>query len=111
MPSSKPKCVDPPHDAKSRFSFGTLERSDLILVDPLDLSDAVEVLEKKLESTAKRNDKDYAESAAALDFIPLTIVQEHEPSDERCPKYTPDASFGHANSQYPTVLIKTSYSK
>ena len=34
----------------------------------------------------------------------------HEPIDERYPKYTRDASFARANSQYPFV-IETSYSQ
>ncbi|MCJ1278041.1 hypothetical protein MMC21_005855 [Puttea exsequens] len=51
------------------------ERNDLIPVDPMDPSNAVKLLEKKLESTGQRNDKDYIELAAALEFMPLAIVQ------------------------------------
>lgn len=35
----------------------------------------------------------------------------HEALDERYPKHTPDASFAHAYSQYPSVVIETSYSQ
>ena len=35
----------------------------------------------------------------------------HEDIDERYPKHTPDASFAHASSQYPSVMIETSYSQ
>ena len=35
----------------------------------------------------------------------------HEPIDERYPKYTPDASFARADSQYPSIVIETSYSQ
>ena len=38
-------------------------------------SNAVELLKKKLESTEQRNDKDLVELAAALEFMPLAIVQ------------------------------------
>ena len=33
----------------------------------------------------------------------------HEAIDERYPKHTPDASFAHAHSQYPSLVIETSY--
>ena len=51
------------------------EWNDLIPVDPMAASNAVELLEKKLESTEQRNDKDHVELAAALEFMPLAIVQ------------------------------------
>ena len=35
----------------------------------------------------------------------------HEPIDGRYPKHTPDASFAHAGSQYPSIVIETSYSQ
>ncbi len=35
----------------------------------------------------------------------------HEAIDERYPKHSPDASFAHAHSQYPSVVIETSYSQ
>ena len=33
----------------------------------------------------------------------------HEAIDERYPKHTSDASFAHAHSQYPSLVIETSY--
>ena len=51
------------------------ERNDLVPVDPMARSNAVELLEKKLESTEQRNNKDHVELAAALEFMPLAIVQ------------------------------------
>lgn len=51
------------------------EWNDLIPVDLMTPSNAVELLKKKLESTEQRNDKDLVELAAALDFMPLAIVQ------------------------------------
>lgn len=35
----------------------------------------------------------------------------HEPINERYPKHTPDASFAHADSQYPSLVIEKSYSQ
>ena len=51
------------------------ERNDLIPVEPMVSSNAVELLEKKLESREQRNNKDHVELAAALEFMPLAIVQ------------------------------------
>ena len=41
----------------------------------MDLFNAIKLLKKKLELTGQRNNKNYAELAAALEFIPLAIVQ------------------------------------
>ena len=35
----------------------------------------------------------------------------HEPINQRYPKHTPDASFAHARSQYPSIVVETSYSQ
>ena len=51
------------------------EQNDLVLIDPMDESDAVELLEKKLESIGRKSIEEYVELAAALEFIPLAIVQ------------------------------------
>ena len=51
------------------------EWNDLIPVDLMALSNAVELLEKKLKLTEQRNDKDHMELAAVLEFMPLAIVQ------------------------------------
>lgn len=34
-----------------------------------------------------------------------------EPINDRYPKHTPDASFAHADSQYPSIIMETSYSQ
>jgi len=34
-----------------------------------------------------------------------------KPINDRYPKHTPDASFAHADSQYPSIIIETSYSQ
>ena len=45
-------------------------------------------------------------------FTELDVyLYEHEPIDECHPKYTPDASFARADSQYPSIIIETSYSQ
>ena len=62
------------------------ERNDLIPVDPMDASNAVELLNKKLESTGQRNDKDLVELAAALEFMPLAIVQAASYISQRVPR-------------------------
>lgn len=41
----------------------------------MDASNAVELLEKKLESIGQKNNKDYKELAVILEFMPLAIVQ------------------------------------
>lgn len=51
------------------------ELDDFIRVDPIDPSNAIKLLEKKLESTGQINKKDYIELAAILKFMPLAIVQ------------------------------------
>ena len=35
----------------------------------------------------------------------------YEAIDDQYPKHTPDASFAHADSQYPSIVIETSYSQ
>ena len=50
------------------------ELNELIPVDPMDASNAVELLDKKLELTGKTHDKGHVELAATLEFMPLAIV-------------------------------------
>lgn len=71
---------------KSALKF--LERNDLIPVGPINASNAVELLDKKLESIGQRNDKDYRELAAALEFIPLAIVQTASYIFQLSPRYS-----------------------
>ena len=54
--------------------------------------------------------------ATALDLVRSESTSDvylygHEAIDERYPKQSPDASFAHAHSQYPSVVIETSYSQ
>lgn len=39
------------------------------------------------------------------------ILYGHRPTNGRYPKRSPDASFAHADSQYPSLTIETSYSQ
>ena len=64
------------------------ERNDLIPVDPMDASNAVQLLDKKLESTGQRDDKDLVELAAALEFMPLAIVQAASYISQLSPRYS-----------------------
>ena len=64
------------------------ERNDLIPVDSMDAPNAVEFLDKKLEPIAQRNDKDLGELAAALEFMPLAIVQAASYTSQRSPRYS-----------------------
>lgn len=52
----------------------------------MDASNAVELLDKKLESTGQRNDKDHIELVAALEFMPLAIVQAAAYISQRAPR-------------------------
>jgi len=65
-----------------------LERNDLISIDPMDASNAVELLNKKLESTGQSNDKNHIELAAALEFMPLAIVQATTYISQRASRYS-----------------------
>ena len=54
--------------------------------------------------------------AAVLDLVRSESTSDvylygHEAIDECYPKHSPDASFAHAKSQYPSVVIETSYSQ
>ena len=51
------------------------ERDDLITIDPMDVFNVVELLDKKLESTGQWNDKNHIELIEALEFMLLAIVQ------------------------------------
>ena len=74
---------------RSRESALTLaDRKELISVDPMGACNAVELLNKKLESTGQKNDKDHAELAAILDFMPLAIIQAASYISERSPRYS-----------------------
>ena len=72
----------------------------------------VQEIGSQLTSVA-RGDTDIA---AALDLVRSESTSDvylygREPINERYPKHTPDASFAHADSQYPSIVIETSYSQ
>ena len=54
--------------------------------------------------------------AAVLDLVRSESTSDvylygYEAIDDQYPKHTPDASFAHAHSQYPSIVIETSYSQ
>ena len=72
----------------------------------------VQEIASQLKSVA-RGDTDIA---AVLDLVKSesnsdVYLYGHEAIDERYPKHSPDVSFAHAKSQYPSVVIETSYSQ
>ncbi|MDI1492406.1 MAG: hypothetical protein OHK93_003620 [Ramalina farinacea] len=71
---------------KSALEFS--EQNELIQVDPMDASNAIELLDKKLESIGQRNDKDLVELAAILEFMPLAIVQAASYISQLSPRYS-----------------------
>ena len=64
------------------------ERDDLITIDPMDVFNAVELLDKKLESTGQWNDKDHIELTDALEFMLLAIVQAASYISQLSPRYS-----------------------
>ena len=54
----------------------------------MDASNVVELLDKKLESTGQRNDKDFLELAAALELMPLAIIQAASYISQLPPRYS-----------------------
>ena len=62
------------------------EESDIIAVEPMDDTHALTLLEKKLGEQMDRDDT--AELAAALEFMPLAIVQAAAYIRQRVPRYS-----------------------
>ncbi len=72
----------------------------------------VQEIRSQLKSVARGN----TDIAAVVDLVRSESTSDvylygHEPIDERYPRHTPDASFAHANSQYPSIVIETSCSQ
>ena len=72
----------------------------------------VQEIGSQLKSVA-RGDTDIA---AVLDLVKSESTADvylygYEAIDDQYPKHTPDASFAHADSQYPSIVIETSYSQ
>ncbi len=73
-----------------------------------------EFVVEEIRSQLRRVDK-HDEIAAIVDMVRSETISDvylygHEPIKGRYPKRSPDASLAHANSQYPSVIIETSYS-
>ncbi len=72
----------------------------------------VQEIGSQLKSVTRRG----TDIAAVLNLVRSESTSDvylygHEAIDERYPKHSPDASFAHAKSQYPSVVIETSYSQ
>ena len=74
----------------------------------------IELLVQEIGSQLKIVAREDTDIATVLDLVRSgstsdIYLYEHEAIDERYPKHTPDASFAHAHSQYPSLVIETSY--
>ena len=72
----------------------------------------VQEIASQLKSVAGRD----TDIATVLDLVKSesssdVYLYEYEAIDERYPKHSPDASFAHTSSQYPSIVIETSYSQ
>lgn len=72
----------------------------------------VQEIGSQLESVARGN-KDVATivNQVRSESTSNVYLYGDEPINDRYPKHTPDASFAHADSQYPSIIIETSYSQ
>ena len=71
---------------------------------------------QKIKSQLKSVAREDTDIAAVLDLVRSESTSDvylyrHEAIDERYSKHSLDASFAHAKSQYPSVVIETSYSQ
>lgn len=76
----------------------------------------IELVAQKIGSQLKSVSRRNTDITAILTLIRSESTSDvylyrHEAIDERYPKQSPDASFAHAKSQYPSVVIETSYSQ
>jgi hypothetical protein len=78
-----------------------VEERDIIAVEPMDEEHAVALFEKKLSTQANRTD--IVELVAALEFMPLAVVQAASYISQRAPR--------HSVQQYIEKLQKTDKSK
>ena len=72
----------------------------------------VQEVASQLKSVSRRD----TDIAAVLDLVRSESSSDvyfygHKAIDERYPKHSPDASFAHAKSQYPSIVIETLYSQ
>ena len=68
-------------------AIGLVEESEIIPVKPMEGEDAVMLFKKKLGTES--NSRQLAELAAALEFMPLAIVQAAAYIKQRAPRYSP----------------------
>ena len=69
-----------------------------------------ELVVQEIGSQLKSVAREDTDIAAVLDLVRSestsgVYLYGHEAVNERYPKHTPDASFAHAHSQYPSVMI------
>jgi hypothetical protein len=69
----KPEWIDPDDDISREVALKLVEQRDIITVTPMDKAHALALFGKKLG--AQGDSKDIAELAAAVEFMPLAIVQ------------------------------------
>ncbi|KAI9691661.1 MAG: hypothetical protein M1822_007732 [Bathelium mastoideum] len=65
-----------------------VQKNDIIPVNPMDEANAVQLLNRKLKSRLVKNNKDDAELVAALEFLPLAIVQAAVHISQLAPQYS-----------------------
>ncbi|KAI9659505.1 MAG: hypothetical protein M1821_001763 [Bathelium mastoideum] len=65
-----------------------VQKNDIIPVNPMDEANAVQLLNRKLKSRLVKNNKDDAELVAALEFLPLAIVQAAVHISQLAPRYS-----------------------
>ena len=75
-----------------------------------------ELVVQEIGSQLKIVAREDTDIATVLDLVRSESTSDvylygHEAIDERYPKHSPDASFAHAKSQCPSVVIETSYSQ
>ena len=86
-------------------ALGLVEESEIIPVKPMEGEDAVTLFKKKLGTES--NNPQLAELAAALEFMPLAIVQAAAYIKQRAPRYSPQQYLEefHKNDKRKTSLL------
>jgi len=75
-----------------------------------------EMVAEEIRSQLRDFKREHTETAAIVDKLTSETTSDvylhgHGPVNGRLPKRSPDASFAHTESQYPSVVIETSYSR
>ena len=100
----------------TRFDWSPYTSRFIVKISTFTHDIFTELLVQKIESQLKIVARGDTDIAAVLDLVRSESTSDmylyrHEAIDERYPKHTPDASFAHTSSQYPSVVIETSYSQ